>query len=55
MKPVVILSRKEALRRAGDISKFTEWRLAQTDPTFPQRVRISERRIGYYEDEWEEC
>ena len=49
---VVILDRKEALRRAGNLSKSTELRLAQCDPDFPKPVRLSPRRVGYYEHEW---
>jgi predicted DNA-binding transcriptional regulator AlpA len=49
---VVILDRKEALRRAGNITKSTERRLAQVDPTFPKRIYLSPRRIGYDEREW---
>jgi predicted DNA-binding transcriptional regulator AlpA len=51
---VVIIERKEAWRRAGNISKSTERRLQMIDPTFPKPVRLSPRRIGYYEHEWSE-
>jgi predicted DNA-binding transcriptional regulator AlpA len=50
----IILDRKEALRRAGNISKSAEHRLRHIDPTFPKPVRLSPRRVGYYENEWME-
>ncbi len=49
---VVVLDRKEALRRAGNLSKSTELRLSRCDPDFPKPVRLSPRRVGYHEHEW---
>jgi predicted DNA-binding transcriptional regulator AlpA len=50
---LMIISRKEALRRAGGIARSTALRLEETDPTFPKPVVLSPRRIGYYEHEWD--
>jgi predicted DNA-binding transcriptional regulator AlpA len=51
---LVIISRKVALKRAGDITKSTARRLEEIDPSFPKPVVLSPRRIGYYEHEWDE-
>jgi predicted DNA-binding transcriptional regulator AlpA len=45
-----MLRRDEARRRAG-ISKSTERRLQQRDPSFPKVVRISPNTTGHFEDE----
>jgi predicted DNA-binding transcriptional regulator AlpA len=48
-----ILTPREAWRRGGNMSKTTDWRLRQSDPTYPERVQVSPGRTGYVEEEWE--
>jgi predicted DNA-binding transcriptional regulator AlpA len=48
-----ILTPREAWRRGGNMSKTTDWRLRQTDPTYPRRVQVSPGKTGYVEEEWE--
>jgi predicted DNA-binding transcriptional regulator AlpA len=46
-----IISRLEFRRRLGDISRATEYRLRQADPSFPKVVSVSRGRTGIDEDE----
>jgi predicted DNA-binding transcriptional regulator AlpA len=48
-----ILSLREAWRRAGDMSKTSDWRHRQKDPTYPTRVQVSPGKLGYVESEWD--
>jgi predicted DNA-binding transcriptional regulator AlpA len=48
-----IISRREARKRVGDISRTTEHRKARNDPTWPLPVQISPGLTGYIEAEIE--
>ena len=45
-----IVRRPAARKRAG-ISKTTEWRLIQNDPTWPSVVQVTAGLTGYFEHE----
>jgi predicted DNA-binding transcriptional regulator AlpA len=46
-----IISRREFRSRLGDISRATEFRLRQADPSFPKVVPVSPGRTGIDEGE----
>ena len=45
-----LISRREFRSRLG-ISRTTEWRLAQIDPTFPHLVWVTPAKSGYFDHE----
>jgi predicted DNA-binding transcriptional regulator AlpA len=51
MQPKRLLSRREARKLAGNISRTTEFRLLRDDPDWPKPVQISAGLSGYVEEE----
>jgi prophage regulatory protein len=45
-----ILRMKQLVVRTG-LSRATLYMLKATDPTFPQKIRLTERAVGYLESE----
>lgn len=45
-----LISIKEMSSRSG-LSRATIWRLCRSDPTFPQKRRISRGRVGFLDRE----
>ena len=44
---LILITRREARKRAGDISRTTEHRLLKGDPDWPRPVRITRGLTGY--------
>jgi predicted DNA-binding transcriptional regulator AlpA len=43
--------RRQAARQRAGISRTTEFRLRQSDPTWPRVVELTAQLTGYFEDE----
>jgi predicted DNA-binding transcriptional regulator AlpA len=50
--PERLITRREARRRAGGISRSTEHRLLKRDPDWPRPVQITPGLTGYVEHEF---
>lgn len=52
-KAVRLLRMKQMVERTN-LSRATLYALAQTDPTFPRKIKLTERTVGYIEQEVEQ-
>lgn len=52
-RPDAILPRKQAAPLIG-VSETTFWRLAEFDPSFPAKIRLSARRVGWRKSDLED-
>lgn len=52
-KVLRLLRMKQMVERTN-LSRATLYALAQTDPTFPRKIKLTERTVGYVEQEVEQ-